>query len=141
MRVYLPLTWPDVQALATAGLPAPLSGHAVTAGLRADHADADEEQLEFWAGAAAASASAERIRAEAALPRRAVLAVDLPDSAVTDHGQRAGAPTAVTVTMTITLAETASVQVDEPDADIDLPADQLLWYDVTEIVDLAHSSA
>lgn len=85
MRVYLPSTLPALAATLAAGEigPAPLAGYAVTPALREWYLDGDLEELEYAAMLAAARASLRLLADDpAAPPRRVVLAVELPDTAV-----------------------------------------------------------
>lgn len=88
MRVYWPTTLEALSAAAESGFlgSAPSTVHAVTPSLRDYYADADprdlEEELEFVAMTDAAEGSLRLIAASAAPPRRVVLALEVPDSAV-----------------------------------------------------------
>ena len=81
MRIYLPATSVLLQQLLdTSTLAAPLTGFAVTAGLREWYHDDDAEELEYAALVEAARASLRLIDADPdAKRRRVVLAVDVPD--------------------------------------------------------------
>jgi hypothetical protein len=85
MRVYLPSTLPALAAALADGEVGsqPLTAYAVTPALREWYADGDLEELEYAAMTLAARASL-RLLAETpdAPPRRVVLAVDLPEDAV-----------------------------------------------------------
>lgn len=123
MRVYLPSTLPAIARVlkdAEAG-PAPLSGFAVTAGLREWYASGDLEELEYVAMSDAARASLRLLAADPDAPRRrAVLAAEVPDGQVTgggdpdEHG-------AVQVTTPVPLAKIVAGHVDDaaavPDVD------------------------
>jgi hypothetical protein len=123
MRVYLPSTLPALADALRSGLvgPAPLTGFAVTPGLREAYASGDDEELEYAAMTAAARAS---LRLLAALvdapPRRVVLAADIPDPSV----KRADgdAPGAVSVIEPVPVAWVASGHVDDADAGPDITA-------------------
>lgn len=89
VRVYIPASLPLVRAWRVAGeLPAPLTGYAVTPGLRAWYADGDDEELEYAAAGRAARASlrllddAEHRRVVLAVETDAVVRDDLDDGAV-----------------------------------------------------------
>ena len=89
MRVYLPATTTVLRTLVDEGrLPAPQTVFAVTPQLRefyaVSDADADTEELEYAALLAAARASLRLLDLDPmAVRRRAVLAADVPDTAVT----------------------------------------------------------
>lgn len=86
MRVYLPSTLPALAAALAAGEigPAPLPGYAVTPALREWYVGGDLEELEYAAMLAAARASLRLLSASPeAPPRRVVLALELPEDAVT----------------------------------------------------------
>jgi hypothetical protein len=136
-----------------------LVGHAVTPAVREWYVEGDLEELEFSAMTDAAQACLRLLAADPDAPRRrAVLAADVAESAVRpapgpDRSQ-------VLVAADVPLAVVASVHVDEagveatvaaavaalPAADADdddaqfaldeAEANDLLWYDVTEIPDL-----
>jgi hypothetical protein len=88
VRVYLPTTSAAAQGLVDSGaIAAPVTGFAVTAGLRAHYAetdaDADLEELEYAALTAAAQASLRLIDGDpSAWRRRMVLAAELPEGQV-----------------------------------------------------------
>jgi hypothetical protein len=121
VRIYLPATTEHLRAaLATGHLgPAgsgPLTGFAVTAGLREWYLDDDVEELEYAATLEAARASLRMLGADpSAERRRVVVAADIPESAVTvrddlDRG-------VVHVTVPVSLSAVASVHVDDKDAE------------------------
>lgn len=86
MRVYLPASTQTLRELVDTGElgPAPLTGFAVTPELRAWYRDADVEELEYAALTDAARGSLRLLDQDpAALPRRAVVAADVPDDQVT----------------------------------------------------------
>lgn len=75
VRVYVPASLPLLRAWRRAGaLPAPLTGYAVTSGLRKWYADDDDEALEYAATGRAARASLRLL--DGAEQRRVVLAID-----------------------------------------------------------------
>ncbi|WP_432560762.1 DUF6912 family protein [Kineococcus sp. SYSU DK003] len=173
MRVYWPTTLTALARLAPAGelAGAPVTVHAVTPTLRDYYADADprdlEEELEYVAMSDAAEQSVRLLAAEKAeqqegsdvFPRRVVLALDVPDTAVTAQRGAWSAPerSQVVVTESLTLANLVSVHVDDAEAEADvraaidaLPAadggdedaqftvgecegHDLLWYDASEL--------
>jgi hypothetical protein len=118
MRVYLPATTTTLQALLDSGAvgPPPLTAFAITPGLREWYVDEDLEALEYAAMVEAARGSLRLLDADpAAARRRVVLAVDVPDSAVTvrddlDRG-------VVEVAEAVPLAAVASAHVDDADAE------------------------
>jgi hypothetical protein len=81
MRIFLPASLAMLRAWVGergAG-PAPLTGYAVTSGLRAFYVDTDQDELEYAAMTRAARASLRLLSTE---PRRVVVAVDVPDATV-----------------------------------------------------------
>src|SRR6201985_1337288 len=87
MRVFLPSTLPALAEALRAGQvgsgadadPGPQPGYAVTPALREAYASGDEEELEYAALTEAALASLRMLGgAQAAPPRRVVLAAELP---------------------------------------------------------------
>src|SRR3954451_16720829 len=114
MRIYLPATSGTLRRLADTGVlgPAPMTGFAVTPGLREYYVDDDIEELEYAAAAAAARASLRLMDADpAATRRRVVIAGDVADSAIAirddlDQG-------VVRVAVEVPIAWCASVHVDE----------------------------
>jgi len=118
VRVYLPATLNMLRQLLEERqlAAAPLTGFAVTPGMREWYLDEDVEELEYAAGRQAARASLRLLDADLAAPRRrVVLAVDVPDSDVTvrddlDRG-------VVRVGAAVPLAAVASAHVDDADAE------------------------
>ena len=127
MRVYLPATTTVLRALVDEGrLSGPLTAFAVTPQLRkfyaVSDAEADTEELEYAALLAAARASLRLLDVDpTAARRRAVIAADIPDAAVTpiedeeEHG-------AVRVSTDVRLADVASAHVDDARAEDDVRA-------------------
>jgi hypothetical protein len=118
MRVYLPATSTVLAALAASGVlaPAPLTGFAVTPGLREYYLDDDLEALEYAAAAEAARAALRLIAADpGAAKRRLVVSADVPDGsvAVRDDLDRG----VVRIAVEIPLAWCASVHADDADAE------------------------
>jgi hypothetical protein len=118
VRVYLPATTKSLRSLLADGgvSDVPITGFAVTPALREWYVDDDIEELEYAAMTEAARASLRLIDAEpAAARRRAVVAADVPDSAVEvrddlDRGVvRLAAP--------VQLADVASVHLDDAEAE------------------------
>ncbi|WNV74732.1 DUF6912 family protein [Geodermatophilus sp. DSM 44513] len=128
MRVYLPATTRVLQALVDDGrLTGPLTGFAVTPGLRASYplsdAGADEEELEYAALLAAARASLRLVDIDpAAARRRVVLAADVPDAAVAEVEDPDVDRGAVRVSGDVALAAVASAHVDGAEAEDDVRA-------------------
>lgn len=123
MRVYLPVSWDQLQALTRGGLDLTV-GHAVTDDVRAELPEADEEELEYAAcGAAAHDAIA---LVTAGQPRRVVLAADVTAEPVGNLSEvRLSAPVA--------LSDVAAVLVDAEGATGDLADEDLAWYAVQEL--------
>jgi hypothetical protein len=149
MRLYLPATATDL--LQKDGL-APRWAHGLTAALRAELPDEDDEGLEMAATLAAADESVGLIAADGSVPRRIVVVADVPDRAV-EVPEVLGEeqlPTAVEVVSPVAWDLVVSVHVDEPAAAADVRAAaagdddaleraadrDLLWYDVVELDDL-----
>lgn len=117
MRVYLPSTATILRVLAVDGMlkPAPLTGFAVTAGLREYYVDDDIEALEYAAAAEAARASLRLLDADpSAARRRVVVSADVPEASVTirddlDRG-------VVQVQVDVPIAWCASIHCDDQDA-------------------------
>ncbi|HEY7717623.1 MAG TPA: hypothetical protein VH915_02610, partial [Pedococcus sp.] len=141
-RVYLPLSGEGVRALARdRALPAPpLAGFAVTSRLERALPAGDEEEWEYAALCEAVEA-ATALRAAPA-DRRVVAAADVDPEWVADltsaapaGGDGDEALAAVRVTEQVALRHVVSFHIDEgPGAD---GADDLLWYDVTELDEVA----
>jgi hypothetical protein len=166
MRVYVPLTLPELARLRQAreAGPAPLVAYAVTPALREWYLSGNEEELEYAAMSRAALASLRLLAADPGAPRRrVVLAADVPDRAAVADPDRALEPEAlgeVRLTEPVPLTAMASVHVDAPEAEDDVAAaaavvadadkgdddaqftvdgaadHELLWYGVQEIDDL-----
>lgn len=118
MRVYVPTTTSGLRRLVEESElgPAPITGFAVTPGLREWYVDDDIEELEYAAMSEAARASLRLIDSDAsAARRRCVVAADVDDAQVSirddlDRGVvRVGTPIAATLI--------ASVHVDDADAE------------------------
>lgn len=161
MRVYVPTTMTGLRRLhERAGYPEPpTSGSAVTAYLRQYYSATDEEELEYLLLGSAALDSLRLVAADPAEERRrVVVALEVPDAAVTPDP--AAGPTAVVVSAAVRLADIVAVHVDGDDA---VPAvtaaagaadaaalgdagaselveavddHELLWYGAQEIADL-----
>lgn len=166
VRVYLPSTLPALAAAVRDGFAAPLVAHAVTPPLRARFADSDDEELEYAAGDAAATASLRLLAADpSAPPCRVVVAADVPDGsdgpAPDGSGRSHDDDTVVHLSASVPWALVASLLVDDRDEAADavragiaaLPAadagddnaetvvdavldHDLLWYAAQEVGDL-----
>lgn len=138
VRVYVPLGRAGLEELAvtgalTAGPGAPRIAYAVTSRLERLAPGLDVEDLEYAAFSDAVTAAA----ALRSMPsdRRVVASADADPSWV---APRDGAPVSkVVLTAPLPLARVASFHVDdEVTAGVDEEADELLWYDVTELDDV-----
>lgn len=150
MRLYLPATAAD---LADADGLTGRSAHAVTAALRAEVPEEDDEGLEMTATLAAADDSVRRIAGEGTgRPVRVVVVADVPDAAVAvpevlDEDQlptvvEAGAVRWRDVVAFLVdedaAAEDVAAAAAGDEAALDRAADRdLLWYDAVERTDLA----
>lgn len=144
MRIYLPATRSDLHA----GELTATRAHAVTADLRRELPDDEEEILELVAFLAAANDSVALIAARNEAPRRVIIAADVPTGQV-------GPPPAGELETVVTLASPvpwqsvvaihiddddpataahvhAAAQGDEEALD-GLGEQELAWYDVTEL--------
>ena len=121
MRVYLAATARLLQRLlADGGLTGPLVATAVTPALREAYAEGDLEELEYAAALEAARASMRLLADEAhagsgAVPRRVVVAADVPDTAGTPDASVGRA--AVRLAVPVPLDRVAAVHVDEAAAE------------------------
>jgi hypothetical protein len=128
VRVYLPATTTVLQRLVDeARLPGPHTAFAVTEPLRrfyaVSDAEADTEELEYAALLAAARASLRLLDLDPlAARRRAVIAADVPDSAITPMEDPHVEPGAVRVEADIRMQDVASAHLDESDAEDDVRA-------------------
>lgn len=134
-RVYLPLSAAAVRALARErALPAPpLAAFAVTSSLERSLPTGDEEEWEYAALCEAVEA-ASGLR-EGPGDKRVVAAADVDTEWVAETPSAAGAEdpalASVEVTGQVVLRDIVSFHIDEePGAD---GADDLLWYDATEL--------
>ncbi|HET8989374.1 MAG TPA: hypothetical protein VFN43_12735 [Humibacillus sp.] len=139
VRVYLPLGRPDLEELASSGsLPAgpgtPISAYAVTSALRSSAPGLEVEDLEYAAFSDAVAASG-AVRSSP-LHRRVVAAADA-DPAWVVQGD-AGPASSVVLVAPLPLSRVASFHVDDESAVgvAEEEADELLWYDVTELDDV-----
>ena len=128
MRVYLPATTSVLRTLVDDGaLPGPHTAFAVTPQLREFYelsdAEADTEELEYAALLAASRASLRLLDVDPlANRRRAVLAADVPDDAVTAVDDPDTDRGAVRVAADIRLQDVASAHIDGADAEDDVRA-------------------
>lgn len=116
MRVYLPATTSGLRALLAEGTlgAVPLTGFAVTPGLREHYVDDDLEELEYAALLEAARASLRLLESDpSSVPRRVVVAADVTDLEVRDDLDRG----VVRVTSAVPLAAIASIHVDDAEAE------------------------
>ena len=127
IRVYVPVTSSGLASLVEQGrLAGPFAAHAVTPALQEQWPDADTDSWEYAALMAAASASA-AMAGPGDLPRRYVIAADVP-AVEPVPGED---PTAVEVTADVPWRNVASAHVDTLDhADED---DDLAWFATQEI--------
>lgn len=120
MRVYLPATSTIARRVVDTGrFDAPITGFAVTAGLREQYADTDAdtdlEELEYAALTLAARGSLRLIDADpGAWRRRLVLTADVPDAAVDVRDDLE--PGVIRLGEPVELAQIASAHLDDPDA-------------------------
>ncbi|MFG3286157.1 DUF6912 family protein [Streptomyces sp. NPDC048111] len=128
MRVYVPLTISGLAAAHGAGElgPGPLTAYGVTPGLREWYVSDDIEELEYAALSRAAAASLRLLAGEPGTARRrVVVAVDVPDTAVTadpDGALHASSVGEVRIASPVALAKAAAVHVDAEDAVADVTA-------------------
>jgi hypothetical protein len=118
VRVYIPATTPMLRRLVETSEcgPAPLTAFAVTPGLREWYLDDDIESLEYAAMLEAARASLRLIAADpAAVPRRVVIAAELPDAVVAARDDLGLG--VVHVADPVSLRQVVSVHVDDDDAE------------------------
>lgn len=128
MRVYLPATTSVLRRLVDDGeLTGPHTAFAVTDPLRrfyaVSDAGADTEELEYAALLAASRASLRLLDVDPlAARRRAVVAADVADAAVTTMDDPHVEPGAVRVQADIRMPDVACAHVDEADAEEDVRA-------------------
>jgi hypothetical protein len=128
VRVYLPATTTILRSLVDDGrLTGPLTGFAVTSGLRhfyaRSDAEADVEELEYAALLSAARASLRLLDVDPfAARRRVVLSADVPDAAVTPVDDPDADPGAVRIAADVPLADVASAHLDGAEAEEDVRA-------------------
>jgi hypothetical protein len=118
MRVYFPSTTRMLRELVDSGElgPPPLTGFAVTPQLRDWYRDSDQDELEYAALLEAARGSLRLLDQDpGALPRRAVVAADVPDDQVTVRPDLDRAVVRVEVPVPLKLV--AAVHVDGSEAE------------------------
>jgi hypothetical protein len=138
VRVYVPLGRKGLEELSSGGSLAagpgtPRVAYAVTPGLEASAPGLDVEDLEYAAFSDAVEAAG-ALRAAAA-DRRVVVAADADPGWVAPGD---GRPVSrVLLTAPVPVSRVASFHVDDEVSDgVDDEADELLWYDVTELDDV-----
>jgi hypothetical protein len=138
-RIYLPMNGSNLKDLARTGAlaGAPLAAFAVTALLERSLPAGDEEEWEYAAlGDALAEAAGMR---EAPGAKRVVAAADVDPEWVSAWAGDDDALSRVEVSHEVPLRHIASFHIDEaPGAD---GADDLLWYDVTELDEVLRLAA
>ncbi len=128
MRVYVPLTLAGLAQAYKAGElgPGPLTAYAVTPALREWYVSDDIEELEYAALNRAAAASLRLLAGDlAAVPRRVVVAVDVPDTDASvdpDRGLDPGVLGEVRLAKPVSMTKAAAVHVDADDAVADVAA-------------------
>ncbi|MDJ0345727.1 hypothetical protein QMK19_34405 [Streptomyces sp. H10-C2] len=128
MRVYIPTTLPGLAEAHKAGElgPTPLDAYAVTPSLREWYVSDDIEELEYAALTRAAQASLRQLALLADAPRRRiVIAVDVPESAVSfdpDRGLDSASLGEVRLAAAVPMSKAAAVHLDAPDAEQDVTA-------------------
>jgi hypothetical protein len=158
MRVYLPTTAAGLAAAVRAGSFPASDGHAVTPAIREWYSAGDSDELEYAALTEAAEASLRMIAAEPdGVPRRVVLAADVPERLVSPGGRFRSS---VSVAGPLGMDAVVSAHVDEPEATATVAAAagalaaadagdddarfmldeaeacELLWYDASELLHL-----
>jgi hypothetical protein len=117
MRIYLPATSTILRELQSSGGlgPAPLTGFAVTPGLRDWYAEGDLDELEYAAFSEAARASLRLLDADpSAARRRVVVVAEMPDGEVSVHDDLDRG--VIRVARSPQLPDIASVHMDDADA-------------------------
>lgn len=128
-RVYLPLTADGLELLrAEKELAAPLAAYALVA---APTRVRDREELEYAAWLAAAAAAQELVGADR---RRVVASADVDAASIAPLSQEYAAE----ISSPVLLRQVASFHLDEEPGGDDA---DLLWYDVTEIDEVARLAA
>ena len=132
VRIYLPLTSADLDALdAGAALTRP-TAFAVTVSLASVTPGADPEELEYAAFLEAAAAAGHARGGDTAT-RRVIAAADVDSVSVTEPAQPHGrTPAEVALSAPVTARAIVSFHVDELPGGTD--NGDLLWFDVSELV-------
>ncbi len=138
VRVYLPLGRADLEQLAATGALAaeadsPREAYAVTPALERSAPGLDVEDLEYSAFCDAVVAAGALRSSSGA--RRVVAAADVDPSVVVPPADGRGGVTTTTLTGPVPLRGIASFHVEDEDA-VGEEADEMLWYDVTELDDV-----
>lgn len=124
VRAYLPASLPLLADWVAAGeVPAGRAAHAVTHRLRDEYPDGGDEEWEYVALTTAAQQSVGLLD-ESAVPRRLVLAVDVPRVEPAE-GEDASA---VTVPGPVRIRDVAAVHVDSTDAEPVVAAAREVWH-------------
>ncbi|WP_405113314.1 hypothetical protein OG559_06160 [Micromonospora sp. NBC_01405] len=164
VRVYVPAIVPMLASLPEQGLPE-TDAHTVTPALREWYAEGDEEELEYIAFTRAAQDALLLLRDDPAAPRRrAVVAVDVPASALRRTDDVLGS-SAVRLVRPVPVTAVAALHVDGDDARDDVAAaaavaaealaddpdaqftvdgaedHELEWYDVSELEQLLRAAS
>lgn len=127
-RIYLPATTVGLTRLRDKGELTADRGHAVTPGLREWYTEGDEEDLEYVAFTRAAQDSLPLLAQDppGTPPRRVVVSVELPDSAITPEGVALGAST-VRLTGPVPRTSVAAIHVDGTAAETDVIVARDMW--------------
>lgn len=124
VRVYLPASVPLLAGWAAAGeIPAGRPAHAVTDRLRDEYPGGGEEEWEYAALTTAAQQSVGLLD-ESAVPRRLVLAADVPRVQPVEGDD----PSAVTVPEPVRIRDVAAVHVDSTEAEPVVAAAREAWH-------------
>ena len=127
VRVYVPLSSRGLAALVAEGrIDGPMRAHAVTEDLRSAWPEADEESWEYAALMAAAADSA-ALRQTGDVPRRYLVAADVPSVAPAAGDD----PTLVDVAADVVWKNLAAAHVDTEDEAAE--DDDLAWFATQEI--------
>ena len=129
VRAYLPLPLPELAGVVEQGRLPQRHGCAVTAALRSWDATADEEDLEFEAMCQALDAA----RALGA-GRRVVASADVAETAGTSPDA------SLDSLLDVPLRDVVCFHVEEEEGAVGAGYDDLLWYDVTELSQLARAT-
>jgi hypothetical protein len=133
MRVFAPVTVDQLTALdADGGLTDPIAGYAVTARLRQQLGDLDEEEVEFAVTTAAAEAAYDSLTdAGVSSGRRIVVVAEVADEDATEDNE---SPGLVTVQPGLLRRQLAAVLADPAELVLaEASAAELGWYGAQEI--------